>query len=427
MEKLFGLPASKIIGKRDDDLFDKEAASHIREVDSRVLKGEIVEEEHTKKIKRISFTFHVIKVPLRDDSGEVIGFCGIARDITERKRAEKALCEAEERFRTIVETASSLLMISDAEGNNLYVSPNCEEITGYTQEELRGEQIWWVHEDDTPRAKEVYDRIFREEVGGKNFEYKIVKKNGEVRYASSSWEPLKDEEGKFKGIVSQTIDITERKRAEDKIKASLKEKEVLLREIHHRVKNNLQIISSLLNMQARKAKDKNVIDSLLDSRSRIQTMSLIHAQLYQSENLERIEMDVTIRKMVSFLLQIYAKEKKNITSVVTAEGVILSISQAIPCGLIINELVSNALKHAFKGMTEGRIEISMRELADDRIELTVKDNGVGIPEEIDIYKTDTLGLKIVRTLAEEQLKGKMGLIRDEGTEIYVQFDKSMTN
>lgn len=112
---------------------------------------------------------------------------------------------------------------------------------------------------------------------------------------------------------------------------------------------------------------------------------------------------------------------------VTAEGVILSISQAIPCGLIINELVSNALKHAFKGMTEGSIEISMRELAGDRIELTVKDNGVGIPEELDIYKTDTLGLKIVRTLAEEQLKVKMELIRDEGTGIYVQFDKSITN
>ena len=156
-------------------------------------------------------------------------------------------------------------------------------------------------------------------------------------------------------------------------------------------------------------------------------MSLIHAQLYQSENLERIEMDVTIPKLVNFLFQIYAEAKKNITSVVTAEGVILSISQAIPCGLIINELVSNALKHAFTGMTEGRIEISIRDLAGDRIKLTVKDNGVGIPEELDIYKTDTLGLKIVRTLAEVQLKGKMGLIRDKGTEFYVQFDKSITN
>ena len=221
-------------------------------------------------------------------------------------------------------------------------------------------------------------------------------------------------------------EIGERTRAEDQIKASLKEKEVLLREIHHRVKNNLQIISSLLSMQARKAKDENVIMSLSDSGSRIHTMSLIHAQLYQSENLEQVEMGTAIRKLVSFLSQIYARDKKNITSVVTAEGIILSISQAIPCGLIINELVSNALKHAFKGMAEGSIEISMRELADDKIKLTVKDNGIGIPEELDIYKTDTLGLKLIRTLAEDQLKGKMELIRNEGTEIYVEF-KSITN
>ena len=218
----------------------------------------------------------------------------------------------------------------------------------------------------------------------------------------------------------------ERKRAEDQIEASLKEKEVLLREIYHRVKNNLQIISSMLYMQASKAKDKNVVESLLDSRSRIQTMSLIHTQLYQSENLEQIEMGITIRKLVSFLFQIYAEDKRNISSVITAEDIILPISQAIPCGLIINELVSNALKHAFKGMAKGSIEISMRELADDRIKLTVKDNGVGIPKELDIYKTDTLGLKIVRTLAEEQLKGRLGLIRNKGAEIHIEF-KSIRN
>jgi len=161
----------------------------------------------------------------------------------------------------------------------------------------------------------------------------------------------------------------------EKIQASLREKEELMREIHHRVKNNLQIISSLLHMQATQIKDKKVADSLSDSRSRIQTMSLIHAHLYQSENLEQVEMGTTIRKLVNFLLQIYAKDGKNITNVVTTEDVVLPISQAIPCALIINELVSNALKHAFKGMTKGSIEISMREL-DERVELIVKDMGM---------------------------------------------------
>ncbi len=252
-------------------------------------------------------------------------------------------------------------------------------------------------------------------------------KSGAIDYVTKTTEHFRNITWITERALREWENIVARKRAEEKIEASLREKEALLREIHHRVKNNLQIISSLLNMQARKAKDKKVIESLLDSRSRIQTMSLIHAQLYQSENLEQVKMGTTIPKLVSFLSQIYTQEKKNITSLVTAEGVILSISQAIPCGLIINELVSNALKHAFTGMTEGSIEISMRELAGDRIKLTVKDNGIGIPEELDIYKTDTLGLKIVRTLAEEQLKGKMELIRDKGTGFYVEFDKSITN
>ena len=141
----------------------------------------------------------------------------LERAMRDLRGTNTALAESEERFRSIVETALSLLHITDARGNNLYVSPNCEEIVGYTQEELQGTLRWWVHEDDTPRARELFARIFREGVGGRDFEYKAVKKNGVVWYASSSWEPLWDEEGKFKGIVMQTIDISERKRAEEKL------------------------------------------------------------------------------------------------------------------------------------------------------------------------------------------------------------------
>ena len=166
----------------------------------------------------------------------------LKQEITGHKKAEEALRESEERFRTIVETAPSLLIITDAEGNNIYVSPNCEEITGYTQEELRGEPRWWMHEDDTRRALELFERTFCEGIGYKNFEYKIVKKNGEVRHASSSWKPLKDGEGKFKGIVFQTIDITECKKAEDKVKEAYRLREHFLKETSHRIITPVAII-----------------------------------------------------------------------------------------------------------------------------------------------------------------------------------------
>lgn len=169
---------------------------------------------------------------VKDRDGKILHSVSVQRDITERKlaemeslRAQEALRESEERFRTIVETAPSLLHISDAEGNNVYVSPNCEKITGYTRDELLSGIRWWVHEDDTVRAKEVFDRTFREGVGGRDFEYKAVRKNGELWYASSSWELLRDEEGKFNGVVLQTIDITEHKRVEEALQKSQKELE----------------------------------------------------------------------------------------------------------------------------------------------------------------------------------------------------------
>jgi len=216
-----------------------------------------------------------------------------------------------------------------------------------------------------------------------------------------------------------------RKRAEEEIKASLREKEELLREIHHRVKNNLQIISSLLKMQAMRIEDRKIVDALLDSRSRVQTMALIHTQLCQSENIAQVEMGNTISKLVEDLLQIYVKEETNISFVVTAEGVNLPISQAIPLGLIINELVSNALKYAFRDTEKGSIEISMSASAGDFIELTVRDDGIGIPEDFEISKTQTLGLKLVKNLAERQLNGEISVNRDKGTRFCVKYNKSI--
>ncbi|UCE17275.1 MAG: PAS domain-containing protein [Gemmatimonadota bacterium] len=158
--------------------------------------------------------------PVFNAQGEVKRLAVFAHDISERKRVESALRESEELFRTIVEVAPSLLIITDEHGRNQYVSPNCKKITGYSYEELVGTLVWWVHKDDALRAKEVFDRALSEGIRGRNFEYKAIRKNGEIWYASSSWEPLRDSKGKFKGVVIQTIDITERKKVEREIENS---------------------------------------------------------------------------------------------------------------------------------------------------------------------------------------------------------------
>jgi PAS domain S-box-containing protein len=349
---------------------------------------------------------------------------GWIQDITERRKAEDRLKASEEKFRSLFEGGPDPSFVLSSEGIFDDVNEKFVEIAGYNKEDLLGKKF--LEMDFLPEeSKQKLSENFTKRMHGEDiapYEIVLKTKEGKYIYVELNVKPL-IKEGQIVGEIGTARNITDRKRFEEKIQASLTEKEALLREIHHRVKNNLQIISSLLNMQAMKATDESVVESLLESRSRIHTMAIIHSQLYQSENLELVKMDITIRGLVNFLIALYAKEGKEIAASVTATGVTLHISQAIPCGLIINELVSNALKHAFKGMAKGNINISMLSLDDDNVKLSVKDNGVGIPEELDIYNPNTLGLHLVKALTEDQLKGKMEFKRDKGAEVCIEFSK----
>jgi len=218
-------------------------------------------------------------------------------------------------------------------------------------------------------------------------------------------------------VQERTVELVA---ANEEIKGSLREKEVLLKEIHHRVKNNLQVISSLLDMTSTRIHDQQANDLITDARTKINTMALIHARLYGSERFDQIDMRDHIRELVSYLSQVYS-ERKGITTVVDLTSVYLSITQAIPCALVLNEVISNAFKHAFKQGQKGTIEISVKRSAQDTIFIRVKDDGIGIPEQVDIYKTDSLGLKLLRNLVQNQLKGRIDVKRDKGTEFIIEF------
>lgn len=218
--------------------------------------------------------------------------------------------------------------------------------------------------------------------------------------------------------------ITKRKHAEEQIKASLKEKEVLLREIHHRVKNNMQIISSLLKLQAGYIEDKKYLEMFKESQNRILTMSLVHEKLYRSKDFTKINFKEYIHNLANGVFQSYSGRSSNILLNLNIENVELGIDSAIPCGLIINELVTNSLKHAFPGEKKGEIKIVLGKIDGNEYELTVSDNGIGIPEDIDFRKTETLGLHLVSILAEDQLSGKIKLDRSRGTEFSIRFGGS---
>lgn len=215
-------------------------------------------------------------------------------------------------------------------------------------------------------------------------------------------------------------EISERKQAEEQIKASLKEKEVLLKEIHHRVKNNLQIISSLLKLQSHSIKDVQTLDIFKESQSRIRTMALIHENLYQSNDLSKINLSEYINKLVVNLFRSYQTNSSVIKPTINIDDVFLEIDVAVPCGLIVNELVSNSLKYAFPSGGEGEIWIEI--FSDDKhnLVLIVKDNGVGLPKKFDLVSTKTLGLQLVNNLVE-QIEGTVKNNSKSGTEFRITF------
>lgn len=213
-------------------------------------------------------------------------------------------------------------------------------------------------------------------------------------------------------------------KATARTKASLKEKEVLLREIHHRVKNNMQVISSLLRLQSSNVKDEQQIEMLKESQNRIKAMALIHEKLYRSKDLANIDFNDYIKNLVNDLFISYKVNTGKIVLKMNIDTVSFGIDTAIPCGLIVNELVSNSLKYAFPEGEEGEIKVSLHRITDLKskmFELTVSDNGVGIPEDLDIRKTESLGLRLITNLAERQLQGKVKLNRNKGTEFRIKF------
>lgn len=220
------------------------------------------------------------------------------------------------------------------------------------------------------------------------------------------------------------MEIAERQLSEERLMASLKEKDVLLKEVHHRVKNNLQIISSLLDMSKRRAKHPETIDLLSEAHAKIFTMSLIHTQLYQSDRFDEINMGKYVRDLTTQLALFHSGDR-NISLQIDSPEIYLSVTQAIPCAFIINEVILNAFKHAFKDRKTGTIAIALKQKNDDIICLSIKDNGVGIPEDVDIDKTETLGIKLVRNLVSKQLKGDFKISTDRGTEIDIEF-KALT-
>ncbi len=335
---------------------------------------------------------------------------------------EKRCHEVEEKFRSLFDNANDAIVMTDLEDRVTSVNKSAARIFGWTEIEIIGKKfvpLLFDQELQAANQQFIQNAMSGGDVTG--IETILTCKDGRKMDISMTISPLRDESHNVIGLSGIIRDISERKRAEEQIKADLKEKEVLLREIHHRVKNNMQIISSLLRLQSSTIKDKKYSDMYLGSQNRIITMSLIHEKLYQSKNLTKIDIRDYVRDLVNGIVESYGINTRNISFNFDIDNVFLGINSAIPCGLIINELVSNSLKYAFPDGRCGEIRIFLKSDYNKNYELIVSDNGIGIPEDMDITKTDSWGMRLVTLLAENQLRGKIAMDRNIGTEFKINF------
>lgn len=337
------------------------------------------------------------------------------QDITERKAANEKIKQSEEKYRSLVENSPEIIIITDVEEKIEFINFASKR---YEMNQIIGDSMYnYVNKRHHDEIKKANTRVLRGEVKYESYETKGTGVEGNIQYFQTHVGP-KFRDDKVIGLVLFIRNITDRKISEEKIKQSLSEKEVLLKEVHHRVKNNLQIISSILNLQSSTISDQNTLDPLRNSQDRIRSMSLIHELLYQTKDFSTIKFSEYIKSIATNLFHSY-NQNKNISLEQDLDDIHLDLDIAIPCGLIVNELITNSLKYAFIKEDKGEIRIKLKQ-EEGQVLLSICDNGKGFPKEIDFRETTSLGMQLVISLVD-QVDGEITLNDELGTRYDISF------
>ena len=428
IERYSGFSRDYLIGRQVETVYQN-PEDRIKLLELIKEKGEVNDYELTLENKDgetvyVSVNSHFLK----DENNQPVGVEGSLRDIGARKKAERDLIATQQRLRIALDLAKMGSWEYDVASDMFTFDDQFYALYGTTAKDEGGYQMssndyaskFIPPEVSSVVAEEIERTLSADDPSYSNeIEHVIVRADGEKRVIVVRNGIEKDEYGNTIKTIGVNQDITELKRVQNEIKEALNEKEMLLKEIHHRVKNNLMVISSLLNLQSRYIHDEEALDIFKESQNRAKSMALIHERLYRSTDLKRIDFGDYIRTLGNDLYHTYMPEEGHISLNMNLENLMVDINTTVPLGLIVNELITNSMKHAFAADVKGEININFYKNGDE-FTLIIADNGVGLPADLDFKNTETLGLQLVNNLTT-QIDGTIELDRRQGTRFKITF------
>ena len=377
--------------------------------------GSLANEIINKKKDGTFFISFLSASVIRNDKGEMVGAMGVSRDITAIKKAEEELRLSEERHRAIYDQAYIGIARIAKMGRFLLVNERLCDMLDYTAQELYKKTFYELGvQAEVEESLVDWDQLLSGRIKNFSREQSYIRKDGRLLSANVTVSLVRDSNDNPNYFVAVFEDITERKEYEKQLEESIKEKEVLLKEVHHRVKNNMQVISSILNLQSSYISDETALDMLRESQDRIKSMSFVHESLYQSNTLSEVNFAEYIQNIARNLYHSYGRPGGGIGLEFALDDIYLNLDTSIPCGLIINEVVSNSLKYAFQGRESGTVKIHFSKESDGKLKLIVSDDGIGLPKNFDIENAESLGLQLVTTLIT-QIGGELEIDSSEVT------------
>lgn len=434
VRQVYGYEPQEMIGHHFSEFMTSNQAKIDQEMFVRVMAGESLFQYEAQFLHKDGTLLYVSSniIVLRDDAGKVLGTTGTTLDITPFKRTEAALRASQAKLSTILDSAIAVIVnfrvFADGDWEYDYFSSGAEIMYGYAPEELIADKNLWLSrvlpEDAETILKTSFQDIFSE--GTTQIEYRFRHKDETIRWHSFTIFSQRNEAADCWVVTTVDTDISVIKVTEEKLKASLQEKEALLKEVHHRVKNNLQVISSLLDFQAQHIQEPLALKSFQASQNRVKSIALIHEKIYQSESFAQVNLADYIHSLTTHLLQTYTLNPDNITLRFRLDEVFCSLDIAIPCGLLINELVSNALKHGLPGNSRGTLWVELQLLGIDsefnrpQFCIIVGNDGIKLLELPSVGSLDSVGFQLIYALIQ-QLHGRLEFQTSRGTEFKMSF------